>query len=44
MDRLGSEIQASDPMAIPEFRKIHKSAIGINLAQLLAILGSLAWL
>ena len=43
MDRLGGEIQASDPMAIPGFRKIHKSAIGINFAQLLAILGSLAW-
>jgi len=43
MDRLGGEIQSSDPMAIPGFRKIHKSAIGINFAQLLAILGSLAW-
>ena len=43
MDQLGGEIQASDPMAIPGFRRIHKTAIGINFAQLLAILGSLAW-
>ena len=41
MDQLGSQIQAKDMIAIPEFRKIHKSAIAINLAQLMAIVGSL---
>jgi hypothetical protein len=43
MDALGSQIQSNDIVAIPEFRKIHKSAIMINTTQLVAILGSLAW-
>jgi hypothetical protein len=41
MDRLGQQIQGADPLAIPEFRKIHKSAILINIAQLAAIVSSL---
>ncbi len=41
MDRLGQQIQGADPLAIPEFRKIHKSAILINTAQLAAIVSSL---
>ena len=41
MDLLGTQIQANDAVAIPAFRKIHRSAILINLAQLAAILGSL---
>ena len=41
MDRLGIQIQGQDALAIPEFRKIHKSAILINTVQLGAILGSL---
>jgi hypothetical protein len=41
MDSLGFQIQAKDTAAIPAFRKIHKSAILINLVQLVAILGSL---
>lgn len=41
MDQLGAKIQGDDALAIPEFRKIHKSAIWINTAQLAAILGSL---
>ena len=35
------QIQTREIMAIPAFRKIHKSAILINTSQLLAILGSL---
>ncbi len=41
MDQLGSRIQGDEPLAIPEFRKMHKSAILINTVQLMAILGSL---
>jgi hypothetical protein len=41
MDLLGAQIQANETMAIPAFHKIHKSAIGINTVQLVAILGSL---
>ena len=41
MDQLGAQIQGDDALAIPEFRKIHKSAIWINTVQLAAILGSL---
>lgn len=41
MDRLGIQIQGQDALAIPEFRRIHKSAILINTVQLGAILGSL---
>jgi hypothetical protein len=43
MDQLGVQIQGNDAMAIPAFRNIHKSAIAINVTQLFAILGSLAW-
>jgi hypothetical protein len=42
MDALGTQIRANAEVAIPGFRKIHKLAILINLAQLLGILGSLA--
>lgn len=41
MDRLGAQIQSDDIVAIPEFRRVHKSAIQINVVQLLTILGSL---
>ena len=41
MDQLGIQIQGQDALAIPEFRRIHKSAILINTAQLGALLGSL---
>ena len=41
MDLLRPRIQANDPVAISVFRKIHKSAILINVIQLAAILGSL---
>ena len=41
MDVLGTQIQANDTVFIPVFRKIHKTAILINLAQLVAIVGSL---
>ncbi len=41
MDQLAPQIQTREIMAIPAFRKIHKSAILINTSQLLAILGSL---
>ena len=41
MDQLGTQIRGQDALAIPEFRRIHKSAILINTAQLGAILGSL---
>lgn len=43
MDQLGAQIQDKDLVAIPAFRKIHKSAILINLAQLLVLLSSLKW-
>ncbi|MFO1279727.1 MAG: hypothetical protein U1F04_09150 [Burkholderiaceae bacterium] len=41
MDQLGTQIRGQDALAIPAFRRIHKSAILINTAQLGAILGSL---
>ena len=41
MDQLAPQIAANEVVAIPAFRKIHKSAIIINTSQLLAILGSL---
>ena len=45
MDRYGSEIRDNNsPMAIPEFRKIHKTAIFLNLAQLITVLGSLSFI
>ena len=45
MDQLGSEIREDNNlMAIPEFRKIHKSAITLNFAQLLTVLGSLSFI
>ena len=43
MDELGTQIRSEDLIAIPAFRKIHKSAILINLTQLMAILGSLGF-
>ena len=45
MDRYGSEIRDNNsPMAIPEFRKIHKTAIFLTLAQLITVLGSLSFI
>jgi hypothetical protein len=41
MDHFGAQIQADELVAIPAFRKMHKSAILINATQLIAILGSL---
>jgi hypothetical protein len=41
MALLESQIQGDETVAIPVFRKIHKTAISINLAQLLGIVGSL---
>lgn len=41
MDQLGAQIQGQDALAIPAFRRIHKSAILINTVQLAAVLGSL---
>jgi len=41
MDALGNQIEANDLVSIPEFRKIHKTAIQINLVQLVAIVSSL---
>ncbi|MEY4732604.1 MAG: hypothetical protein RLZZ464_670 [Pseudomonadota bacterium] len=43
MDELRSMIHANELMAIPEFLKMHKTAIGINTSQLLAILASLGF-
>jgi hypothetical protein len=42
MAHLAPQIQANEAMAIPAFRQLHKSAIFINMGQLLAILGSLS--
>jgi hypothetical protein len=42
MDALRTQIQANDPGAIAAFRRIHKSAIAINLIQLFAIVGGLS--
>lgn len=41
MDRLNAQIRDHHVVAIPEFRKVHKSAITINMLQMLAILGGL---
>jgi hypothetical protein len=43
MDDLRTKIHADDLMAIPEFLKMHKSAILINTSQLIAILASLGF-
>lgn len=43
MDELRSLIHANELMAIPEFLKMHKTAIAINTSQLLAILASLGF-
>lgn len=37
MERLGSAIQASDPRAISDFRKVHAMALFLNLAQLVLL-------
>ena len=43
MDQIGSEIRENNNlMAIPEFRKIHKTAILLNATQLFTVLGSLS--
>ena len=43
MEQFGSEIHENNNlMAIPEFRKIHKTAILINATQLVTVLGSLS--
>ena len=44
IDQLDAHIQANNSAAIPEFRKIHKSAILRNVFQLAALLGSLVLL
>jgi hypothetical protein len=45
MDHIGAEIREnSNFMAIPEFRKIHKTAITLNLAQLITVLTSLSFI
>jgi hypothetical protein len=45
MDQIGSEIRDNNNlMAIPEFRKIHKTAITLNLAQLITVLTSLGFM
>jgi len=45
MDQLGSEIREDNNlMAIPEFRKIHRTAITLNFAQLITVLGSLSFI
>jgi hypothetical protein len=42
MDQLRSEIRHNNLMSISGFRKIHRSAIVLNVAQLLMLLGSLS--
>jgi len=42
MAMLGDQIQSNDMDAIPGFRKMHATAIAINIAQLAAIVWSLA--
>ena len=42
MDQLGAEIQDNNLMAIPDFRKIHKTAIYFNATLLFTLLGSLS--
>ena len=45
MDQIGSAIREDNKlMAIPQFRKIHKTAITLNLAQLITVLGSLSFM
>ncbi len=45
MDQFGSAIREDNNlMAIPQFRKIHKTAITLNLAQLITVLGSLSFM
>ena len=41
MELQGSAIQGENYMAVPEFRKTHKSAIIINVVQLLSVLTGL---
>ncbi len=41
MVALESRIKTEDMMAIPAFRQMHKTALGINLAQLVTIVASL---
>jgi hypothetical protein len=41
MDQLNAQIRDHHVVAIPEFRKVHKSAITINMLQMLVILGGL---
>ena len=41
MQMLGEQIQSSDMAAVPGFRKIHVSAIAVNIAQLAAIVWTL---
>ena len=43
MDELRSMIHADEFMAIPEFLKMHKTAIWINTSQLMVILASLGF-
>lgn len=40
MERLGAQIQASDESAIQQFRKIHSTALLVNLAQLILLVWS----
>jgi hypothetical protein len=43
MEQFGAEIHENNNlMAIPEFRKIHKTAILLNATQLITVLGSLS--
>jgi len=42
MDQLASEIGDNNLMVIPDFQKIHKSAIFLNAAQLVTVLGGLS--
>ncbi len=45
MDQIGSAIREDNKlMAIPQFRKIHKTAITLNLVQLITVLGSLSFM
>ena len=44
MDELSSLIHANELMAIPQFLKMHKTAIWVNTAQLLTILTSLGFI
>ncbi len=44
MAQLAPQIQNQDALAVPAFRRLHKSAIMVNTGQLLAILGGLGTL